>query len=121
MLDLSSRSLQLARKTAQSGLDAAVTIAARTPGLLAPNIDFTGERAKEARLMVEEKVAAACEGIWAAQIAWVSFLVKAAFGGVTSPEHVSNAFVDVADAALAPARRTVSANARRLTGMKPLG
>jgi hypothetical protein len=121
MLDLNSRSMKLARKTVQSGLDAAVTIAARTPGLLAPNIDFTGERAKEARLMVEEKVTAVCEGLWAAQLAWGSFVVDALFGGANSPEHFSNAFVDVADAALAPARRTVSANARRLTRMKPLG
>jgi hypothetical protein len=44
--------------------------------------------------------------------------MKAAFGGVTSPDHVSHGWVDVADAAMAPARKTVRANARRLTGAK---
>ncbi len=113
---LTRRTLELASRTAQSGFDAAVTIAARTPGLLAPGLDLSGKHAREARLMVEEKLEAAYEGAWAAQFALGSFLLKAAFGGVTSPDHVSHGWVDVADAALAPARRTVRANARRLTG-----
>ncbi len=108
--------MNLARRTAQSGIDAALTIAARTPGLIAPGLDLSGKHAREARLMVEEKMAAACEGAWAAQMAWGSFLMKAAFGGVTTPDHVSHGWVDIADAALAPARKTVRANARRLTG-----
>jgi hypothetical protein len=83
-------------------------------------MDPSGEKAREARLMVQEKVAAVYEGAFAAQMAWSSFLIKAAFGGVTNPEHVSHGLVDVAEAALAPARRAVRANARRLTGMKPL-
>jgi hypothetical protein len=115
---LTRRSLNLARHTAQAGIDAAVTIAARTPGLVAPGWDSSGANAREARLMVQEKLSAAYEGAWAAQLAWGSFLLKAAFGGVTSPDHVSHGLVDVAEAALAPARRTVRANARRLTGAK---
>jgi|SRR5271170_1198473 len=117
METLSQRSVKFARRTAQAGLDAAVTIAARAPALAMPEFDFTGENAREARLMVQEKIAAVCEGVFDAQMAWGSFLVRAAFGGVTSPNHFSHALVDVADAAMAPARRTVRANARRLTGI----
>ena len=118
---LTKRSVTFARKSAQSGLDAAVTIAARTPGLATIGFDPSGNSAREASLMVREKVSAAYEGALAAQMAWGSFLIKAAFGGVTSPDHVSHALVDVAEAATAPARRAVRANARRLTGMKPVG
>jgi hypothetical protein len=118
MNHLTRRSVTLAKQTAQSGIDAALTIAARTPGLMAPGLDLSGKHAREARLMVHEKLAAAYEGAWAAQLAWGSFLMKAAFGGVTSPDHVSHGWVDVADAAMAPARKTVRANARRLTGAK---
>jgi hypothetical protein len=120
MNDLAKRSIRLARKTAQAGFDAAVTIAARTPGLVTPGLDLSGEKAREARLMVHEKISAAYEGAWAAQMAWGSFLIKAAFGGVISPDHVSHGLVDIAEAAMAPARRTVRANARRLTGMKAI-
>jgi hypothetical protein len=118
MNHLTRRSLNLARNTAQSGIDAALTIAARTPGLLAPGLDASGKHAREARLMVQEKLTAAFEGAWAAQVALGSFWLKAAFGGVTSPDQFSHGLVDVADAALAPARKTVRANARRLTGTK---
>ena len=40
------------------------------------------EKAREAQLMVQEKVDAAIEGALAAQAAWGAFLLKAAFGGV---------------------------------------
>jgi hypothetical protein len=115
---LTRRSLNLARDTAQSGIDAALTIAARTPGLVAPGLDLSGKHAREARLMVQEKLAAAYEGAWAAQLAFGSFWLKAAFGEVISADHVSHGMVDIADAAMAPARKTVRANARRLTGAK---
>lgn len=121
MSDLTHRSVTFARETAQAGLDATVTIAARTPGLMAAGFDTTGLGAHEIRLMVEEKIAAAHEGAWAAQMAWGSFLIKAAFGGVSSPDHLSHALVDFAEAALAPARRQVRANALRLTGMERIG
>ena len=121
MNSLTAKSMKLARKTAQSGIDAAVTIAARTPGLVTSGLDASGEKATEARLMVQEKIDATFEGMWAAQMTWGNFLIKAAFGGVTTPTHVSHAMVDVAEAAMAPARRAVRANAKRLTGMKPFG
>ena len=112
--------MKLARKTAQAGIDAAVTIAARAPGLATAGFDPDGEKSREARLMVQEKMVAAYEGVWAAQMAWSSFLIKAAFGGVHSPNQVTHALVDVAEAATAPARRAVRANARRLTGLNAI-
>ena len=121
MNDLAERSVKFARKAAQAGLDSAVTIAARTPGLVTAGFDPTGAGAREVGFLVREKVTAAFEGALAAQAAWGSFLVKAALGGITSPHHLSHALVDVAEAAMAPARRKVRANARRLTGTMPIG
>jgi len=118
MNHLTRRSLTLANKTAQSGIDAALTIAARAPGLVAPGFDLSGKHAREARLMVQEKLAAVYEGACAAQLAWGSFLMKTAFGGMMSPDHFSHGMVDIADAAMAPARKTVRANAQRLTGAR---
>ena len=111
---LTKRSLAMANANAQAGVDAALTIAARTQGLLAPG----GEKAREAHLMVQEKLDAAVEGALAAQAAWGAFLVKAAFGGVRTPQDFSAALASIAQAAAAPARRKVRANARRLTGVK---
>jgi hypothetical protein len=115
MVRLAKRSLRMAASTARSGVDAAVTIGARAQGLMTPRLDNSGAQAREARRMVEEKVAAAYEGAFRAQMAWGAFFVKAAFGGVRSLEDVTLGLADVAEAALAPARRTVRANARRLT------
>jgi hypothetical protein len=114
---LAKRSLALAKANAQAGADAALTIAARTQNLLAPG-GRESEKAREARLMVQEKVDAAIEGAFAAQAAWGAFFTKAAFGGVRTPHDVSAGFAAIAEAAAAPARRTVRANARRLTGAK---
>ncbi|MGO4872362.1 MAG: hypothetical protein ACLPGW_17430 [Roseiarcus sp.] len=111
----------MAKATARAGSDAAVTIAARTRGLLIPGFDLSGEKAREAQRMVHEKLSAAVEGAFAAQIAWGSFLVSAAFGGVRTVEDAAHGLADVAEAALAPAHRTVRANARRLTGGRALG
>ena len=94
-----------------------MTIAARTQSLLAPG-GRQSDKAREARLMVQEKVDAAIEGAFAAQMAWGSFFIKAAFGGVRTPNDVSAGLTAIAEAAVAPARRTVRANARRLTGVE---
>ena len=118
--NLAKRSLAIAKANVQSGVDAALTIAARTQNMMSP-AGRPNEKAREARLMVQEKLDAAVEGAFAAQAAWSAFLIKAAFGGVSSPHHISHALVDVAEAALAPARRQVRANALRLTGMEPIG
>jgi hypothetical protein len=111
MSSLSRRVVQFAKHSAQSGQHAAVTIAARTPGLLLP----TGDNAREATRMVEEKIAAACEGAFSASLAWGAFLFASALRGGATPAQLSHALFDVAEAAAAPARRTVRANARLLT------
>jgi hypothetical protein len=114
---LTKRSLAIAKANTQAGADAALTIAARTRNLLAPGGRQT-DKAREARLMVQEKVDAAVEGAFAAQMAWGSFFIKAAFGGVRTPNDVSVGLTAIAEAAVAPTRRKVRANARRLTGAK---
>lgn len=116
---LARRSLAIATANVQTGVDAALTIAARTQDMLS----FGGgplEKAREAQLMVQEKVDAAIEGAFAAQAAWGAFMMKAAFGGVRTPNDVSMGLAGIAQAAAKPARRTVRANARRLTGAKAL-
>jgi hypothetical protein len=111
------RSLAIAKANAQAGADAALTIAARTQSLLTPG-GRQSDKTREARLMVQEKIDATIEGAFAAQMAWGSFFIKAAFGGVRTPNDVSAGLTAIAEAAAAPARRTVRANARRLTGVK---
>jgi hypothetical protein len=98
-------------------MDAALTIAARTKSLTSPAGRPT-DKAREARLMVQEKLDAAVEGAFAAQAAWGAFLLKAAFGGVRTPHDVSMGIAGIAEAAAKPARRRVRANARRLAGPK---
>ena len=114
---LAERSLGIARANVQSGIDAALTIAARTQRLMSP-IGRPNEKAREARLMIEEKLNAAVEGALAAHVAWGAFMRKAAFGGVRTPNDVSMGIARIAEAAAKPARRKVRANARRLTGGK---
>ena len=114
---LAKRSLAIAKANTQAGADAALTIAARTQSLLTPG-GRQSDKTREARLMVQEKVDAAIEGAFAAQAAWGAFFLKAAFGGVRPPSDVSAGLTAIAEAAAAPARRTVRANARRLTGVK---
>ncbi len=114
---LARRSLAIAKANAQVGADAALTIAVRTQNLLAPG-GRESDKAREARLMVQEKVDAAMEGAFAAQAAWGAFFIKAAFGGVRTAHDVSAGLTAIAEAAAAPARRKVRANARRLTGAK---
>ena len=109
----------MAKANVQSGVDAALTIAARTQGLMWPGGRPT-EKAREARLMVQEKLDAAVEGAFAAQAAWGAFMLKAAFGGVRTPNDLSMGLAGIAEAAAKPARRKVRANARRLTGAKVL-
>ncbi len=111
------RSLAIATANVRSGVDAALTIAARTQNMMSP-AGGPNEKAREARLMVEEKFDAAVEGAFAAQAAWSAFVIKAAFGGVRTASDLSLGLADVAEAAAKPARRKVRANALRLTGAK---
>ena len=115
---LARRSLVAARVNAQSGLDAALTIAARTAKLAGPGA-WSSEKEREARRMAQEKIDAAIEGAVAAHAAWGALMWKAAFGGVRSPLDLSLGVAGVLEAAAKPARRAVRANARRLAGARP--
>ena len=118
---LSKRTAAMAASAMQAGLDTAVTIAARTPALLSQGFSPTAEGARETQRMIQEKIDAVYEGAAAAQFAWASFMVKAAFGGVLNASDFSLGLADVAEAAIRPARRKVRANAKRLTGMSKIG
>jgi hypothetical protein len=109
----------LAEASANAGFDAAVTIAARAERMMSPTRG-ADEKLREAHRMVQEKVVAAVEGSMAAQAAWASFVLKAAFGGVRSFQDMSAGIAEIAAVALAPAQRTVRANARRLAGARPV-
>jgi hypothetical protein len=116
---LERRSLAMAKANVQTGVDAALTIAARTQDWFS-SAGKPAEKAREAQLMVQEKFDAAIEGAFAAQAAWGAFVLKAAFGGVRTPNDVSFGLAGIAQAAAKPARMKVRANARRLTGAKAL-
>jgi hypothetical protein len=116
---LAKQSLAIAKANVQSGVDSALTIAARTGKLMSP-LGKPAEKAREAHVMVAEKLDATVEGALAGGAAWGAFLVKAAFGGVRTPADLSIGLAGVAEAAFKPARRKVRANARRLTGTKAL-
>jgi hypothetical protein len=111
---LAGKSQAIAKANMLAGVDAAVTIAARTQNLFLPG-RAPIEKAREAQMMVAEKVDAALEGAVAAQAAWGAFLIKAAFGGVRTAMDISIGLTDIAEAAAKPARRKARANARRLT------
>jgi hypothetical protein len=121
MSRLNKRAIFMAASAMQSGFDAAVTIAARTPGLLSQGFNPTAESARETQRMIQEKVDAVYEGAAAAQCAWASFLLKASFGGIRNANDFSLGMAGVAEAAMRPARRKVRANAKRLTGMPKIG
>jgi hypothetical protein len=110
MNTLTDRASRFAENTAGSGVNAAVTIAARTARAAVGHRDSAGESVR----MVEEKVAAACEGAMAAGLAWGSFMFASALRGGATPTQVSHAWFDMAEAAVKPAYRTVGANAKRL-------
>ncbi len=114
---LAKKSLAMAKANAQAGVDAALTIAARTQNLLSPE-GRPVEKAREAQLMVAEKMEAAVEGVVAAQAAWGAFVMRTAFGGMWSANDLSLGLASVAEAAIKPAHRRVRANARRLTGVR---
>ncbi len=99
----------------QSGVDAALTIAARTHSMFSLGSEPI-EKAREAQLMIAEKFDAAVEGAMAAHEAWGAFMMRAAFGGFRTPDDLSIGLAGIAEAAARPARKKVRANARRLTG-----
>ena len=108
---LSHRASLFAENAAGSGLDAAVTIAARTARAVTGHRDSAGETVR----MVEEKIVAACEGAFGAGLALSAFWLSSALRGGATPAQVSHAWFDMAEAASRPAWRAVGANAVRLT------
>ena len=121
MSRLNKRTALMAASAMQAGLDSAVTIAARTPGLLSLGFNPTVESARETQRMIQEKIDAVYEGAAAAQFAWTSFLLKVSFGQMRDANDFSLGLADVAEAAVRPARRKVRANAKRLTAMPKIG
>jgi hypothetical protein len=111
--------MAIAKANVQTGVDSALTIAARTQDMMSFG-GRPGEKAREAHLMVQEKVDAVIAGAFAAQDAWGAFMIKAAFGGVRTANDLSLGLTGIAQAAAGPAWRAVRANARRLTGTKAL-
>jgi hypothetical protein len=116
MLYPTNRSVKRANRAAQAALDATVTIGARL-GKLATSLS-AADNARDTHEMVTEKVSAAMQGAFGAQLAWNSFFFRAAMGGITSPIQMLEGFAGVADAAAAPALKRVRHNARRLTGLR---
>ena len=101
----------------ETSFAAGVTIAARWPILWQGFHSPSSSSMAEARLMVDEKVAALVEGTFAAQLATLSFAGKMARGEIRHAGDVMRAATDALQAATKPARRRVVANAKRLTGV----
>jgi len=116
MLYPTQRSVRRASRAAQAALDASVTIGARL-GKLATS-GSPAANARDAHEMVSEKVAAAMEGALGAQLAWNTFVFRAAMGSMISPFQVFDGLAGVADAAAAPSLKRVRKNALRLTGLR---
>ncbi|MEJ1157047.1 hypothetical protein [Prosthecomicrobium sp. N25] len=111
--------LDLARAgaaNAAAGVHAAVTITQRLPAFSAVAMaPFAGAAAAaEVELAMTEKVAAIWLGAIEAGLEWQRFGFALASGAVR-PEAVPSRWLAVAEAAAGPARRTVRANAKRLT------
>ena len=111
----------MAASAMRAGADAAVTIAARTPGLMMHAILPTQASARETHRMIQEKFDAVYEGATAAQFAWATLMMKAAFGGIRNASDLSLGMSGVAAAAMRPARLKVRANAKRLSGRPRIG
>jgi hypothetical protein len=116
-----SRSYRRAAKRCLDALEtsvaAASTISARTP-LLFEALAFGSPRAvAETQRMVLEKMAAAAEGSIAAGSAWPRLWLRAG-SGLGGPLAIGQEVAKIVDAAHAPSRRRVRANARRLTRAK---
>jgi hypothetical protein len=95
-----------------------MVMAARMPILMYESLNPDPSRRNETNRMVSEKVAAAQEGMLAAQVAFgravAENTISMFFGRVprSTPHNTAEAMMQ---AGLAPAARAVKANARRLT------
>ena len=100
-------------ETGQSALDTALTLSARWPILAAGLMNPTAASTREWNTAVTEKVTAAMEGAVALSFGWQQAMIRCAFRPPT-PAGLAQDMLDLTAVALAPARRTVKANARRL-------
>ena len=102
------------KRDIKTASNAAETIMRRMPILWSEAVSPTAAGQREITRMVEEKQQAVVDGMVAAQMqmmreAWRFWAMPFA-----SPQRVKGAASRIADAATAPARRKVSANAKRL-------
>ena len=107
------RALRMSLSAASASMDAAATIAARTP-IIAEALG-TGSPAAlaETRRMVVEKIDAAVEGGVAASLAWTRLCFRMGMG-LSHPGEFAHEMGKIVHAASAPGRRKVRSNARRL-------
>jgi hypothetical protein len=115
MQSLHSRAFGASFAAFEASVAAAVTIAARAPILAGHATGKPAGRPDESLRMVTEKMEAAAEGWFAAQMAVWELWVQLAFGAVRGPTALAHGFADIAEAAVRPAHRRVRANAKRLT------
>ena len=111
------KTVQMSIAAFETSVAAGVTIAARWPILMQAFHAPSRASVAETRLMVDEKIAAMVEGVFAAQMAGLSFATKMACGEIRHAGDVMKAASDAMQAAMKPARRRVVANAKRLTGL----
>jgi hypothetical protein len=111
---VAARAARLGGRTFRSGLDAGVTIAARAPNFLMAGFNPNGADAREVKIAVAEKAEAVFDGAMSAHRKIGDLWLRAVFGRLTA-DDAATAWIDVCDAALAPARVRVRANAKRLT------
>ena len=97
----------------ETGLATAATLAVRVPQLLSGTMTPA-----ETQLMVAEKVAAVRDGVRHGSLAAARLAASNLAGRRTRPPTLRRTLADaltIAEASCAPARRTVRANAKRLT------
>jgi hypothetical protein len=116
-----SRSYRRAVKRSFDALEtsvaAASTVSARVPILIEALAFGSPKAMAETQRMVLEKMAAAAEGSIAAGSAWMRLWLRAG-SGLGRPLAIEREVARIVDAAHAPSRRRVRANARRLTRAK---
>ncbi len=108
---------RLATATTMAGVDTAVTLWFRLPILLARP---SGHSAAEWTRAVAEKTVACHHGALDAAVTGQKALLDMMTGRMAA-DHLTHAMLDMAEAATAPAFRTVKANARRLSRRRRAG
>ena len=106
--------MQSAYSALEMGHASAVTLGHRLPMLAAMPFFPQPESLVELNRMVTEKVAATIEGSFAASGETAALAMSAVFGRA-GPVEFATGMLSIAEAATSPARRQVSANARRLS------